>query len=52
MVWKLEKKKVLVDTLYDMGSKDSQWRDLKYLYKKPEHELENELTKIILKMVK
>ena len=28
-----------------MGSKDSQWRDLKYLYKKAEHELENELTK-------
>lgn len=41
----LEKKKVLVDTLYDMNTKDKQWRDLKYLYKKAEFELENELTK-------
>ena len=41
----LEKKKVLVDTLYDMNTKDQQWRDLKYLYKKAEFELENELTK-------
>ena len=41
----LEKKKVMVDALYNMNTKDRQWRDLKYLYKKAEFELENELTK-------
>jgi len=40
-----EKKKVLVDTLYDMGSKEGECWDLKYLLKKAEFELDNELNK-------
>ena len=40
-----EKKKVLIDTIYDMDTKDCQFQDLKYLLKKAEMELENELTK-------
>ena len=40
-----EKRKVLIDTIYDMDTKDCQFQDLKYLLKKAEMDLENELTK-------
>ncbi len=40
-----EKKKVLVDTLYDLDSKSISDRNLKYLLGKAEHELEEELNK-------
>ncbi len=40
-----EKKKVLIDALYDMDSRSMSDRNLKYLLGKAEHELENELNK-------
>ena len=40
-----EKKKVLIDTLYDMENKNMGERNLKYLLGKAEHELEHELNK-------
>ena len=40
-----EKKKVLVDTLYEMDNQFPEVKNLKYLLAKAEHELENELNK-------
>jgi len=39
-----EKKKVLIDTLYDMDSSMTEGKNIKYLLAKAEHELEVELT--------